>query len=128
MADTWKLKRTAQCAKCPWIVGVDPHEIPNGYCEQKHRDLVKTIAPSDTLAQALEHINGKPMHIMACHETEDAHCVGWLNNQLGVGNNIALRLSVMSCENIGKLRLRGDQHEAFEDTLPSGAPPSGERS
>lgn len=39
MSDTWKLKRTAQCAKCPWRVDVDPHDIPNGYCEQKHAAL-----------------------------------------------------------------------------------------
>lgn len=41
---TWKLKRTAQCAKCPWRVDVDPHDIPNGYCEVKHRALESTIA------------------------------------------------------------------------------------
>jgi len=51
-------------------------------------------------------------------ETHDAHCVGWLNHQLGRGNNIGLRLSMMSCENIRDLKLDGEQHETFEDTLP----------
>ena len=40
-------------------------------------------------------------------------------NQLGVGNNIALRLAMLDCENVGDLRTVGEQHECFEDTLPS---------
>lgn len=113
MAEKWKLKRTAQCKKCPWRKDVDPHEIPNGYCETKHRGLAQTIAEPGKLP-----VLGAPMHIMACHETENAHCVGWLMHQLGPGNNIGLRLQVISCENIGKVRLEGEQHESFEDTLP----------
>lgn len=113
MTSTWKLKRTAQCEKCPWRVGVDPHDIPNGYCETKHAALVSTIAkPGD-----LSNLFGA-QHAMACHETDDAHCVGWLANQLGPGNNISLRLQMMTCKNAGKIRLRGEQHQHFEDTLP----------
>ena len=41
---TWKLKRVVQCKKCPWRVDVDPHDIPNGYSETKHRALETTIA------------------------------------------------------------------------------------
>ena len=33
-----------QCRKCPWRKDVDPHDIPNGYCEQKHAGLADTIA------------------------------------------------------------------------------------
>ncbi len=110
----WTLKRTTQCAKCPWLVDVDPHDIPNSYCETKHAALAATIAtPGDMSAV------GGPLQAMACHETEDAHCVGWLVNQLGPGNNIALRLSMRGCKNIGQVRLRGEQHKRFEDTLPS---------
>lgn len=116
---TWKLKRTAQCAKCPWRVDVDPHDIPNGYCETKHRNLADTIAKPDDIGGALAVLNGRePMRIMACHETHNAHCVGWLMNQLGTGNNISLRMQMMSCSNIGKVLLVGEQHETFEDTLP----------
>lgn len=114
MTSQWKLKRTAQCRKCPWIVGIDPRDIPNGYCESKHAALASTIAqPGDISALGL------PMSVMACHETEDAHCVGWLANQLGPGNNIPLRMRMLSCQNIGSLRLRGEQHACFEDTLPA---------
>lgn len=113
MSETWKLKRTAQCAKCPWIVGVDPHEIPNGYCEQKHRALKKTIAEPG--AVSLRHTGSA----MACHEAHDAHCIGWLVNQIGPGNNLGLRMRMISCTNAGKIRTRGEQHECFEDTLPN---------
>lgn len=51
---------------------------------------------------------------MACHETHDAHCIGWLANQLGPGNNIALRLAMRDCENIRKLKLIGEQRQLFE--------------
>lgn len=109
----WKLKRTKQCEKCPWRVEVDPREIPNGYDEAKHRALEKTIAiPGD--------IRGSG-YAMACHETHDAHCIGWLVNQVGPGNNIGLRIRMMSCENAKFIKLRGEQHERFEDTLPKEA-------
>lgn len=111
---TWRLKRTSQCAHCPWIKGVDPHSIPNGYSEDRHRDLRSTIAnPSDPLST----LAGQQV-VMACHELEDAHCVGWVANQVGRGNNIGLRLRLMRCENAGQIRLRGAQHQRFEDTLP----------
>ena len=107
---SWRLKRTAQCVKCPWRVAVDPHDIPNGYTEERHAALISTIAQPGSLIDA-----GKAM---ACHETDDAHCVGWVANQLGSGNNIGLRIRMMSCENAKKIRLRGKQHETFRDTLP----------
>ena len=113
MTKEWKLKRTAQCAKCPWRVDVNPHDIPNGYCEDKHRALEKTIAkPAD-----LTNLGGV-LNAMACHETDKAHCVGWLHHQLGKGNNLLLRLQMMSCENVSKIRLKGEQHPDFESTLP----------
>lgn len=116
MTDTakggWKLKRTAQCAKCPWIAGSNPHEIPNGYCEDKHRALKATIADPGSL-------RGNGGRAMACHEGHDAHCVGWLVHQLGPGNNIGLRLRMLSCVNVKAIRLRGEQHKRFEDTLPA---------
>lgn len=110
----WKLKRTKQCDKCPWRVDVDPHEIPNGYSEEKHCALGSTIAKDGDLS----FLAGGPIKVMACHEEHRAHCVGWLMNQLGPGNNIGLRLHMMSCANRDKLKLIGEQHECFEDTLP----------
>lgn len=111
----FKLKRTVQCAKCPWKVSTNPYDIPDGYCELKHKNLKSTIAKEGEL-----NIGGSLM-IMACHHSDPEnmqHCVGWIHNQLGVGNNIGLRMQMMSCENIQDLKVIGEQHERFEDTLP----------
>lgn len=110
---SWKLKRVNQCAKCPWRTDVDPHDIPNGYSEELHRELANTIAePGSFLGTG---------RVFACHEhdaDEQVHCVGWLNHQLGRGNNIGLRLQMLSCENARAIRVHGEQHQCFEDTLP----------
>lgn len=115
--ETWRLKRTAQCAKCPWRVDVDPYDIPNGYTEEQHRALARTIAKPAVLSQLEE----TEFHVMACHETRDAHCIGWVVNQVGPGNNIRLRLQMRNCANADAIRLRGEQHRCFEDTLPKSA-------
>jgi len=114
-AGKFKLKRTTQCAKCPWKVSTDPNEIPDGYCEVKHANLKETIAREG------DFNFGRPMKVMACHHSsgqDGMYCVGWLNQQLGVGNNIGLRIKMMNCENISKLKTVGEQHQRFEDTLP----------
>lgn len=112
---SFKLKRVRQCEKCPWKISTDPNEIPNGYSARMHRDLAVTIAEPGALQLA------GPLRAMACHESppgEEAHCIGWLINQLGPGNNIALRIQMMRCENAKHIQLDGPQHECFEDTLP----------
>lgn len=81
------------------------------------RVLRGTIAdPENPLAS----IAGE-LRVMACHETDKAHCVGWLHNQLGAGNNLGLRLSMRNCENLNKLEVIGEQHEYFDQTLPINA-------
>lgn len=111
--ERWRLARTRQCGKCPWRVATDPTTIPNGYSEERHRGLAGTIAKEADLASVYD-----PLVAMACHETEDAYCVGWLAHQLGPGNNLALRVRMFSCENARDIQLLGEQHETFEDTLP----------
>lgn len=114
------MKRTkvrVQCAKCPWKVTTDPHDIPNGYCEVKHANLKNTIAePGDTRG-----LFASSLRLMACHESnvpgKELPCVGWLANQLGPGNNLALRLAAIDGK-YGEFRTVGEQHETFEDTLP----------
>ena len=107
-------KPRVQCAKCPWKKGADPHEIPN-YIPKKHEGLRDTIAEPGSL----QNIGG--LKLMACHETHDPAqmpCVGWLAHQLGPGNNLPLRLAVITGGVSAKFRLVGEQHERFEDTLP----------
>lgn len=110
---TWKLKKTKQCAKCPWRKDTSPRDIPNGYCEDKHKDLSATISDDPILSITEKRPN------MACHETESAHCIGWLMNQLGPGNNIGLRMQMSDCENSKHIELVGEQHQKFVDTLPN---------
>lgn len=117
---TNRLSRVRQCPKCPWKQSTNPRDIPHGYSEELHNQLASTIAIPGALLRPDE-----PMRLMASHEHpigEEAICVGWLMNQLGPGNNIGLRLSMRSCENLGDVKLDGPQHSKFEDTLPE---PSG---
>jgi hypothetical protein len=58
--------------------------------------------------------------MMACHESPvgaEQPCVGWVINQLGPGNNIALRLLALDGR-FKHVRTDGPQHLRFEDTLP----------
>jgi len=104
-----------QCAKCPWKVSTNPHDIPGGYSEERHRALSSTVA---------EHpwaMMGGTLRIMACHESPvggEKPCVGWLANQLGPGNNLGLRLAVMTGRVDADFALDGPQHQRLEDTLP----------
>ncbi len=115
MGEKWSLKRTVQCAKCPWKKSTNPHDIPNGYDAQKHERLANTIAVGD--GSDWHKIN-YPLRIMACHEEHTSHCIGWLMNQIGPGNNIALRMALMDCANLKDVQLGGEQHQTFKDTLP----------
>lgn len=107
---TWGLKRTTQCNKCPWRKGVDPNDIPGGYSLEKHKALEATIAKDGEL-----NFDRKSM---ACHEMHDGHCIGWVHNQLNHGNNIGLRIKMLSCGNADKIRIKGEQHDNFQDTIP----------
>ena len=111
-----KDKVRGQCKACPWKVSTVPErDIPDGYCEVKHKNLKSTIS-IDPVGEALHPV----IRVMACHEfpvDKEQACVGWLANQLGPCNNIALRLLAMRGE-VPEFKLVGEQHERFEDTLP----------
>ena len=112
---SWSLTRTMQCVHCPWRKEVDPYDIPNGYSREKHRALCSTIAAPGSLDTLY---SDEPFRVMACHETENAYCIGWLSYQIGPGNNILLRMRMLHCTNAKEIRLRGEQHATFEETLP----------
>jgi hypothetical protein len=106
-----------QCAKCPWRTDVDPHDIPNGYCEVKHANLKDTIAEPGSVAD----LGRGSLRVMACHEFPEGRespCVGWVFNQLGPGNNIALRMQALDGRFKDWKLADVEQHETFEDTLP----------
>ena len=61
---------------------------------------------------------------MACHETPpgaELPCVGWQRHQFGGGNNIALRLAIITGRINANVETVGPQYERFEDTLPKPA-------
>ena len=63
-----------------------------------------------------------PLVAMACHESfnqEPYHCIGWLMNQVRDGGNIPLRKSMIFCKNSDDIKLDGEQHRNFWDTLPN---------
>lgn len=103
-----------QCQSCPWRVGCVPErDIPN-YSRDLHEGLAGTIQ------SGLESIGCPVRRAMACHYSkpgEEFPCAGWLANQLGSGNNIGLRIAVMT-DRIPAPIIDGEQHETFEDTLP----------
>lgn len=101
-----------QCAKCPWKVSTNPHDIPRGYSVEKHEALRKTIA-TDPLASILS----KELHVMSCHDVHSLPCVGWLDNQLGPGNNLGLRVAYRQGK-FGPFKTVGKQHPNFDATLP----------
>ena len=107
-----------QCAKCPWRKDTDPHDIPNGYCVEKHKRLRSTIAEPGQIPQ--DHTSSGVIKLMACHETDEEPCVGWLDNQLGRGNNIPLRIHASMGRLDGWLdyEVVGPQHQSFDATLP----------
>lgn len=112
-------KRTevVQCKTCPWRVGADPHAIP-AYVPELHRKLDRTIQSG--VESAVPVIKGGGVHIMACHYSkpdDEFACAGWLENQIGPGNNLGVRLMVLN----GRLpvpKTDGPQHPTFAATLP----------
>lgn len=111
---TFELNRVHQCSKCPWKKSTNPYEIPNGYSVEKHKALKETVAsyPLESLKQT---------KAMACHESENDYCLGYLMNQLGRGNNLRLRIKFIACSNIDQVQLYGEQHKTIEETIPEGS-------
>lgn len=111
----FKLPRVKQCEGCPWKKSVDINTIPNGYDYEAHDKLLALTKPND-----ISNLD-KQQAVMACHHSNDndnMFCIGYLYNQLGIGNNITLRIKMMSCENVKYIKVEGEQHEQFSDLVP----------
>lgn len=83
--------------------------------------MESTIARDLDMNSPLRVMSCHELRVMACHETpvgRESPCVGWLFNQLGVGNNVLLRLRALRTGEFSDLELRGEQHGTFEATLP----------
>jgi hypothetical protein len=108
MKKTWKLERTKQCENCPWKKSTDISTIPN-YNKEMHKNLSNTIAIDLSIKNNVR--------VMSCHKHEAAHCIGWLVNQIGAGNNIGMRLQLMKCKNAKDIEVYGEQYQTFRETI-----------
>jgi hypothetical protein len=109
-----KTKPRRQCKHCPWKKGSDTSKIP-GYRRAKHCKL------SSTVDKGITDI-ARTLRIMACHKSKtgaDIPCVGWMVNQLGPGNNLALRMAVISGRVDAHVVTVGPQHRTLQETLKS---------
>lgn len=111
-----RMQTVTQCQSCPWKVDCSPLEdIPNGYSVDLHEDLRGTIAKPGACS-----LFNSTQRIMACHYSkvgEEFACAGWLNHQLGEGNNVWLRLEVIRGR-MPRPEVHGRQHRSFDATLP----------
>lgn len=108
-------KPVVQCKSCPWRVDCVPdRDIPN-----YNRTLAEKLKEAIGRPGDVTEVFTRERRIMACHYSkpgEEFPCAGWLANQLGPGNNIAVRLDVAT----GRMpppEIDGPQHEHYEDTL-----------
>lgn len=84
-------------------------DIPGQYSAEKHARLIQCQSGG------VEGLRD-PIRAMACHESSPGReypCVGWLVNQLGPGNNLALRLRAITTGEYRDLQVEGDQHESL---------------
>lgn len=111
-------KPRVQCKTCPWRKGASVSRIPR-YDRAKHDALADTIAKPGDLAPLARG----GVRMMSCHYSTEAReipCAGWVENQLGPGNNLALRLYARRHPEIANVRTVGPQRERFEDTFADG--------
>lgn len=112
MSDDRNPKR--QCKGCPWRQGASTDKIPR-YDRKQHLALRETIAEPGSL-----HGLGGGLRIMACHDSPEnapTVCVGWAVQQLGSGNNLALRFAALRDGRFHELETDGPQRERFEETF-----------
>lgn len=104
------MKTVTQCKTCPWRVEVKPsRDVPN-------YDPGIYARMRETLREGVTALTERTRKIMECHNGKrgaNRPCAGWLHHQIGVGNNLGVRLSV-SMERLPMPKVLGEQHEDLE--------------
>lgn len=116
--ETGDVKIIKQCLSCPWRVACEPDKDIPRYDLELAKGLTRTIQ------SGIETMFQKVRHVMACHYSKPGDefvCAGWLHNQIGPGNNLGVRLAVMTGQHPVPV-VDGEQHENYEDTLPCDVP------
>lgn len=81
-----------QCASCPWKLSINPDALPANYGHVDRDAVVRASAEPGSFRRP----EGPPI---GCHVVRPGPvlpCVGWLVQQLGPGNNLALRMKVIA--------------------------------
>jgi hypothetical protein len=107
MSDMRKTAR--QCVSCPWRVEVIPaRDVPD-------YDPGIYARMRATLRSGLGSMQGTRI-VMECHngKRQDRACAGWLHHQIGVGNNLGVRIAV-ACGRLPAPKVIGEQHETLDD-------------
>lgn len=76
------------------------------------------LTKKDTIANPDNYDLTGELKIMACQDSplgDEQPFVGWLHNQLGVGNNIKLRMWMRNCNNADCITVECEQHSTFEE-------------
>ena len=107
-----KFLQTKQCKTCPWKKSTTVDDIPN-YSVKTHEVLQESIADE---TGNISQVN-QPLVVMTCHNSIRCECVGWLHNQLGIGNNIPLRFQMRFYSNAKYIEVDGEQKVSFKDTF-----------
>ena len=99
-----------QCKTCPWRVAVKPSRDVPDYDPGIYERM------QSTLRSGIDAMFERVRVVMECHNGKRGAkraCAGWLHHQIGIGNNLGVRLSVMT----GRLpvpKVSGPQHETFD--------------
>lgn len=112
---TRKLKRTKQCANCPWKKSTKHEDIDRreGFDVEYYKSVRDDfVSRPGFIGMSQDHDN------MGCHkhpDEDDVPCIGWLAHEVGPGNNIGLRLWLTQFENSWDIETVGEQHKSIYD-------------
>lgn len=112
---TTRKQSNEQCKTCPFNADSSTDSIP-GYDSGKHDALGEITLEED---HEIDYSKlEKPIKIMACHGRDEQACIGWVKNQLDVGN-VLVRISMClgSLQSLEfPLKMQGRQVKSFDET------------
>jgi hypothetical protein len=104
------VKAVRQCKTCPWRVDVVPsRDVPN--YDPGIYDRMRA-----SLRTGIDSIRETTRMVMECHNGKkgaNRACAGWLHHQIGVGNNLGVRMRVIT-GHLPVPKVVGEQHEDLD--------------
>lgn len=109
------MKEVRQCGSCPWRAAVVPARDVPDYAPGIYARM------KASLRTGIESAGEETRIVMECHNGKrgaNRACAGWMHHQLGVGNNIGVRLRVMA-GHLPAPKIDGAQHEDLDRLIAS---------